>query len=44
LAAKAGEIFESLQLIARDDTPFVIDPPQFLNGATLVRDSSACAR
>ena len=44
LAARASEILESSELIARDDTRFVIDQPRLLNGATLVRDTSGVTR
>jgi hypothetical protein len=38
LASRTQEIFSSPQFIAKDDTRFVVDQPQLLNGATLVRD------
>jgi len=38
--ARASEIFGSPEFIARDDTRFVVDKPNTLNGATLVRDAS----
>ena len=44
LASQSREIFESPEFIARDDTRFVIDKPQILNGATLVRDAKGATR
>lgn len=40
LGSRTREIFESPAFIARDDTRFVIDAPNVLNGATLVRDAA----
>lgn len=37
MVARAREILESRDFIAPDDTKFVVDKPQFLYGATLVR-------
>jgi hypothetical protein len=38
--SRASEIFRSPGFIAQDDTRFVVDKPNTLNGATLVRDAS----
>ena len=43
LASRTREIFASPQFIGHDDTRFVIDKPQILNGATLVRDATGAA-
>jgi hypothetical protein len=42
--SRTREIFESPEFIARDDTRIVIDKPQVLNGATLVRDPNGNTR
>jgi Family of unknown function (DUF6345) len=38
--SRASEIFRSPGFIAQDDTRFVVDKPNTLNGATLVRDAN----
>lgn len=43
-AAQAREIFGTTAFIAKDDTRFVIDKPNTLNGQTLTRDASGAVR
>jgi hypothetical protein len=44
LAERSRETFGSTQFIAPDDTRFVIDKPQILNGSTLVREANGSTR
>jgi hypothetical protein len=44
LAARTGKLFQTPGLISRDDTRFVVDKPNILNGATLARDPNGNTR
>jgi hypothetical protein len=44
LLSRAREIFETQEFIVRDDTRFVIDKPNILNGQTMVRDPGGAVR
>lgn len=44
LVARGKEIFSLSEFLARDDTQFVIDKPQILTGATLIRDDTGSTK